>query len=141
MYALTQKFDANLLAEKIGVEAQDVIDMQQRLTKSDASLDFPVGEENDTRHVDLLVSDQEDADLALERKQLIQILRKQIHILEKDLNERDKYIFNNRIMADDPITLQDIGNKYGITRERARQIEASLMKKIKDRLLAAGIKR
>lgn len=141
MYALTQKFDANLLAEKIGVEAQDVIDMQQRLNKSDASLDVPVGEENDTRHMDLLVSDQEDADHALERKQLIQILRKQIHILEKDLNERDKYIFHNRIMADDPITLQDIGNKYGITRERARQIESSLMKKIKDRLLAAGIKR
>lgn len=141
MYALTQKFDANLLAEKIGVEAQDVIDMQQRLTKSDASLDLSVGEENDTRHMDLLVSDQEDADDALERKQLIQILRKQIHILEKDLNERDSYIFHHRIMAEDPITLQDIGNKYGITRERARQIEASLMKKIKDRLISAGIKR
>lgn len=139
MYALTQKFDANLLAEKIGVEAQDVIDMQQRLTKSDLSLDTPVGNDSDTKQMDLLSSHFEDADDAYEKKQLVQLLRKEIDFIQKDLNERDNYIFQNRIMSDDPITLQEVGEKYGITRERARQLEARVIKKIKDRLIESGI--
>lgn len=139
MYALTQKFDANLLAEKIGVEPQDVIDMQQRLTKNDLSLDTPVGEDNDTKQVDLLSSHFEEADDAYEKKELVALLRKEIDVIKKDLNERDQYIFYNRIMSDDPITLQEVGEKYGITRERARQLEARVIKKIKDRLIESGI--
>ena len=139
MYALTQKFDANLLAEKIGVEPQDVIDMQQRLTKHDLSLDTPVGDDNDTKQVDLLNSSFEDADDIYEKKQLVQLLTKEVDIIKKDLNERDYYIFHHRIMSDDPITLQEVGEKYGITRERARQLEARVIKKIKDRLIESGI--
>ena len=139
LYALTQKFDANLLAEKIGVQPQDVVEMQQRLTKNDVSLDTPVGEDNDTRQVDLLFSDSEEADVTYEREQLLKILRKEVSFIEKELNERDAYIFHNRIMSDEPITLQDVGDKYGITRERARQLEARVIKKIKDRIIAAGI--
>jgi RNA polymerase sigma-32 factor len=141
LYALTQKFDANLLAEKIGVQPQDVVEMQQRLTKNDVSLDTPVGEDNDTRQVDLLFSDSEEADVTYEREQLLKILRKEVSFIEKELNERDAYIFHNRIMSDEPITLQDVGDKYGITRERARQLEARVIKKIKDRIIAAGIVR
>jgi RNA polymerase sigma-32 factor len=139
LYALTQKFDANLLAEKIGVQPQDVIEMQQRLTKSDVSLDSKVNEDGDSRQVDLLFSESEDASSVLEREQLLKILRKEMKIIEKDLNERDAYIFHNRIMSDDPITLQDVGDKYGITRERARQLEARVIKKIKDRIIASGL--
>lgn len=141
MYALTQKFDANLLAEKIGVQAEDVIEMQQRLSKHDASLDTPVRDGSSMSYLDALVSDREDPETLLERQELLQILRKEIHVIEKGLNDRDQYIFHHRIMADEPVTLQEIGDKYGITRERARQIEANLMKKIRDRLIAAGIKR
>ncbi len=139
LYALTQKFDANLLAEKIGVQPQDIVEMQQRLTKNDVSLDSPVGDDSDTRQVDLLFSNSEEADISYEREQLLKILRKEVAFIEKELNERDAYIFHNRIMADDPITLQDVGDKYGITRERARQLEARVIKKIKDRIIAAGI--
>ncbi|MGY3803066.1 sigma-70 family RNA polymerase sigma factor [Pigmentibacter ruber] len=139
LYALTQKFDANLLAEKIGVQPQDVVEMQQRLTKNDVSLDSPVGDDSDTRQVDLLFSDSEEADVSYEREQLLKILRKEVAFIEKELNERDAFIFHNRIMSDDPITLQDVGDKYGITRERARQLEARVIKKIKDRIIAAGI--
>lgn len=139
MYALTQKFDANLLAEKIGVEPQDVIDMQQRLTKNDLSLDTPVGDDNETKQIDLLASNFEDADDIYERQQLISMLSKEIEFIKKELNERDYYIFKHRILSDDPITLQEVGEKYGITRERARQLEARVIKKIKDRLINAGI--
>ncbi|MES2614717.1 MAG: RNA polymerase factor sigma-32 [Bdellovibrionota bacterium] len=141
MYALTQKFDANLLAEKIGVEAQDVIEMQQRLTKNDLSLDTPVGDDTDTKQIDLLVSNFEDASDTYEKKQLVSLLKNEMDVIKNNLNERDRYIFDNRIISDDPITLQEVGEKYGITRERARQLEARVIKKIKDRLIDSGILR
>lgn len=139
MYALTQRFDANLLAESIGVKESDVVEMQQRLTKNDVSLDTPVGENGDRRQIDTLVAEIEEPDVRIEREQVMSLLRKEVHEVEKELNERDAFIFKNRIMAEDPITLQDVGDKFGITRERARQLESRVMKKIKERLLAAGI--
>lgn len=141
MYALTQKFDANLLAEKIGVQAQDVIEMQQRLSKNDASLDSPVGEDGHTRQIDLLSENKESIEESYEREELLKILKKEVAFIEKGLNERDLFILHNRILAEEPLTLQDIGDKYKITRERARQIETSLLKKIRDRFLSTGVKR
>ena len=139
MYALTQRFDANLLAEKIGVKESEVIEMQQRLTKNDVSLDAPVGEEEDRRQVDLLPHGDEDADDRIEREQLLQILDEHLQVIEQGLNERDLYIFRKRILADDPVTLQDVGDQFSITRERARQLEARIIKKIKERLQDYGI--
>lgn len=139
MYALTQRFDANLLAENIGVKESDVIEMQQRLSKSDMSLDAPLSDDSDARQVDTLSSTFEDADLKLEKDELVKILRKEVKVVEAELNDRDKFIFQNRIMAEEPITLQDVGDKFGITRERARQLEARVLKKIKDRLASVGV--
>ena len=141
MYALTQRFDANLLAESIGVKPSDVIEMQQRLTKSDVSLDAPVRDDSDTRQIDNLAADIEEPDVIIEREQVLTLLRTEVGEVEKELNERDAYIFTHRIMAEDPITLQDVGDKFGITRERARQLEARVLKKIKERLVAAGIQK
>lgn len=139
MYALTQRFDAKLLAENIGVREQDVVEMQQRLSKGDVSLDAPTGTEGDQRPVDALASDLEAADVKLERDQLLGVLRREMKAVEAMLNERDIYIFRNRIIADDPITLQDVGDKFGITRERARQLETKILQKIRARLQDAGL--
>lgn len=139
MYALTQKFDANLLAEKIGVEPKDVIEMQQRLSKNDVSLDSPVGESNETRQVDLLPAGKDDPSVSFERQELIKILRRELNVIEKELNERESFIFHNRILAEEPLTLQDVGQKYGITRERARQLEARVIQKIREKLIDAGV--
>ncbi len=139
MYALTQRFDAHLLAENIGVKESDVIEMQQRLTKNDVSLDAPVGADNDTRGIDNLSANFESPDVGIEREQVLKILRREMVGVEKELNERDAYIFKFRILAEDPVTLQDVGEKFGITRERARQLEARVLKKIKEKLVAAGL--
>jgi RNA polymerase sigma-32 factor len=139
MYALTQKFDAKLLAENIGVKETDVIDMHQRLTKNDFSLDSPVGNESDTRHIDNLVSSQEKSlDETIDHERLLTLVRQKSKELEAQLNERDLFIFQNRILADDPVTLQDVGHKYGITRERARQLESRVIKRMKELLLESG---
>jgi RNA polymerase sigma-32 factor len=140
MYALTQRFDARLLAEKIGVKESDVVEMNQRLAKGDVSLDAPVFDDSQgARQVDLMEDPRESADEKVAREQILEILREEASAIEKELNERDLFIFRNRILADDPITLQDVGDKFGITRERARQLESRVLKKIRERLEEAGI--
>jgi RNA polymerase sigma-32 factor len=140
MYALTQKFDARLLAEKIGVKESEVVEMNQRLSRGDASLDLPAfDDQSGTRQVDLIVDDDEAVDERLAHEQLLDILRDQTETLEKELNERDLFIFRNRILAEEPVTLQDVGDKFGITRERARQLEAKVIRKIRDRLEEIGL--
>lgn len=138
LYARTQTFDPKLLAERIGVEQQDVIDMEQRLTKSDVSLDVPVGDQNNgttVRRMDLLLDEKNDVpDNIYEHKELLNILRAKLTEIAHKLNERDLYILSNRILSDTPITLQEIGDKYGITRERARQLERQVLKKICEKL-------
>lgn len=140
MYALTQKFDARLLAEKIGVKEAEVVEMNQRLSRGDSSLDLPAyDDQSGTRQVDLIVDEDEAIDERLAREQLIEILRTQAEALEHELNERDLYIFRNRVLAEEPITLQDVGDKFGITRERARQLEAKVVRKIRERLADIGL--
>lgn len=138
LYARTQKFDPKLLAERIGVEQQDVIDMEQRLTQNDVSLDVPVSDKNNgntVRKMDLLLDEKNDSpDKIYEHKELLNILRQKITEIAHKLNERDLYILSNRILSDTPITLQEIGDKYGITRERARQLEGHVLKKICEKL-------
>ncbi len=140
MYALTQKFDARLLAEKIGVKEAEVVEMNQRLSRGDSSLDLPAyDDQSGTRQVDLIVDQDEAIDEKLAREQLLEILRSQSEVLERELNERDLFIFKNRILADEPVTLQDVGDKFGITRERARQLEAKVIRKIREKLEEVGL--
>lgn len=135
LYALTQKFDANALADTIGVKEQDVVEMHQRLSAGDTSLDTPISEDGETRLIDFLVDDEENSLEKIEKKQLLEILSKKVQEVKSDLNERDLYIFNNRILSDDPVTLQDVGQKFGITRERARQLEVRVLNKIRSKLV------
>ena len=139
MYALTHKFDAKLLAERIGVKESDVVEMRQRLTKNDVYLDTPVGEDGESRQVDLFESHTESQDSILAQKEVVTLLKKGADMVAKDLGERDKYIFEHRIMSDDPVTLQEVGTKFGVSRERARQLEARVIKKIGEKIKALGL--
>ena len=139
IYALTQTFDPKLIAERMGVQTQDVIEMDQRLTKSDLSLNTPIGADSDSEQIDFLTKDeQQSAEDIFEKKELITLLKKEAKSLEKELNERDTFIFKERILSNDPITLQELGDKFGITRERARQLEAKIIKKMKNRILKSN---
>jgi RNA polymerase sigma-32 factor len=103
-------------------------------------LDAPVGHDSDARHVDNLYSNEESTpDENLDREKMLAVVREKSQELEKELSERDLFIFRERILAEDPITLQDVGDKFGITRERARQLEARVLKKMKELLLDTGI--
>jgi RNA polymerase sigma-32 factor len=138
IYALTQRYDTKAIAGSIGVKESDVIEMQERL-KSDVSLDAPTDHEGDGRVVDRFSTDLMQADEQLERAQLRDLVRRTAAEVEKTLNERDAFIFKARLMADEPITLQELGDRFGVTRERARQLESRVIAKIREKLSQSGV--
>ena len=121
-----------LLSERLGVSEREVIDMDQRLNGWDVSLDAPIKEDSDTERIDFISLPDESAEDSMARKELDQMLNEKITEFKKKLTKRELEIFNLRIFSDDPLTLQEIGDQYGITRERVRQVEKSIMTKMKE---------
>jgi RNA polymerase sigma-32 factor len=123
-----------LLAERLNVSEQDVVEMDQRLGNDEMSLDAPLNSDDDrgaTRGDRLLPSSAQGADEALGSSQLKELFRTKLARFAEGLNEKDRYIFEKRLIADEPMTLQDIGAHYGVSRERARQLEAALMDRMR----------
>lgn len=124
-----------LLADKIGVKEKDVVEMEHRLGSAggEVSLDSPIqtGEKKGT-FVDTLRDEHESADEGLAREQLLGLLKKRLPEFEKTLKDKEKKILKERLLAEEPKTLQEIGDLYGLTRERARQIEVDVISKLRD---------
>jgi RNA polymerase sigma-32 factor len=130
--ALSQKNpEFGEIAESLGVKQTEIEEMDQRLTYRDLSLDSHIGGEGETSHLDYLTYEGEDQETSLIKKEEMDIVKRNIAGALTNLNERESYIVKHRIMTDSPITLQEIGNKYNITRERARQIEKQALKKLR----------
>lgn len=126
-----------LLAERLDVPEEEVKSMQRRLANSDVSLDAPIGSGEDastSSRIDFVVDKAERPDRATENKEFSNLLREKLLIFGQTLRGRDREIFELRTLADEPLTLQEIGDRYGITRERARQIERRMMDRLRDYL-------
>jgi RNA polymerase sigma-32 factor len=124
--------DTKLLADRLHVRERDVIEMDQRLGNWELSLDQPIGENQDGSLLDILPSQQKPADEQLADHQLRRLFRTKLAEFIKTLEERDEDILRNRILSDNPLTLDDLGDKYGITKERTRQLEARIIKRLRD---------
>jgi RNA polymerase sigma-32 factor len=121
-----------LLAEKLGVPQADVINMEQRLSSWDVSLDEPIKSDSDTQRGELLDLDENiSQEERVGDKELKNLIRENLAEFKKTLNEREIEILNNRIFTDEPATLQEIGERYDISRERVRQLESNIIKKMK----------
>ena len=121
-----------LLETQLGVSEKEIKDMNQRMTQRDTSLDGKVSPDSQTSLLDLLVDDeQEDLSSQLERSQEISILLKNIEKIKPQLNEKELFILQNRLLASPPMKLQEIGDKYKTSREAVRQMESRILKKIK----------
>lgn len=120
-----------LLSKRLGVTEREVIDMHQRLNGWDVSLDASVNDESDTKRLELLSVESESTEDVLAKKEMHAILHSKISKFKEKLSERELDIFNRRIFSDSPATLQEIGDQYKISRERVRQVEQSIIKKIK----------
>jgi RNA polymerase sigma-32 factor len=123
-----------LLAERLNVTEQDVVEMDQRLGPDEVSIDAPVGEDGDTTRGERLLpsSGIQAADERLASEELKQVFRQKLEAFGKTLDGKEKYIFEKRLTAEEPMTLQDIGTHFGVSRERARQIEAALVGRMRD---------
>ena len=127
--------DAATLSKKLNVSEEQVIEMEQRLDASDMSLDIPVGDDTGgATRMDFLPALGPGIEDALSDHQMAEILTQKIAAIEHTFNEKELEILHKRLLSDDPITLREIGEKFSITRERVRQIEARLLQKIRDHL-------
>ncbi len=132
---LGQEPTVKLLSAKLGIPEDEIRMMEERMSGKDISLDAPLSEEGSGVRLDMEANDDEAIDEQLARKENIHLLEEKISQLRPQLNEKELYILEKRLLADDPVTLQDIGTEWGVTREAVRQMEARVMKKIKDEML------
>lgn len=120
-----------LLSERLGVSQKEIIDMDQRLDGWDMSLDAPIKEDSDTGRIEFLNVDSDSVEDEMARKEIELILQEKVVEFKKSLTKRELEIFESRIYCDTPLTLQEIGEKYNISRERVRQVEKSIVNKMK----------
>lgn len=127
--------DAATLSKKLNVSEEQVVEMEQRLDASDMSLNIPVGDDTGgATRMDFLPALGPGIEDVLSDHQMAEMLTQKINEIEHTFNEKELEILHKRLLSDDPVTLREIGEQFGITRERVRQIEARLLQKIRDHL-------
>lgn len=128
------------LAAAMDVKPEEVEEMEQRLGHSDLSLDAPIRDEDEKRHIDMLAAETPPIEEAIDQAAFKDVLESKLKDFSKTLNERELKIFHERLLAEMPRTLQAIADEYGISRERARQIEERIKQKLKGFFEASGVK-
>ena len=121
-----------LLSERLGVSEREVIDMDQRLDGWDVSLDAPLKDDSDTERIEFLSTSTESIEDQVSKKEIEVLLHNKIAEFRKKMTPRELEIFDLRIFSDTPVTLQEIGDRYGISRERVRQVEKNIIKKMRE---------
>jgi len=119
------------IADMLNVRESDIEDMDRRLSHRDVSLDATIDEDGSSMFINQLVDEGESQEALLIKKEESTLVKRHIAGALANLNEREGYIIKHRIMAEKPETLQEIGNRFDITRERARQIEKEALKKLR----------
>ena len=123
-----------LIAEGLDVPEHEVRSMQTRLAGGDVSLDAPVKDESAASRIDFVSATEYGPDEAIADREFSTRVRAETEAFAATLTGRDREIFDLRTLAEEPLTLQQIGDRYGITRERARQLERRLMNRLRDHL-------
>ncbi|OGQ12607.1 MAG: RNA polymerase subunit sigma-70 [Deltaproteobacteria bacterium RBG_19FT_COMBO_46_12] len=120
-----------LLARDLDVTKEDIIEMEQRMAARDLSLDAPFDEGQELTHLDLLKEESPNQEEAFSQEEEKKVREREVQHAMKRLNEKEVYVIKNRIMSDEPLTLQQIGDHLKLSRERVRQIESEALKKLK----------
>ncbi len=124
--------DTKLLAERLDVKEKEVEEMSQRMDAGEMSLDIGISDDSRETVGSLLPAPGTDMEKALIDADRKKILKEKLEEFRKTLSDRDLYIFDKRIMAENPMTLQEIANKYKISKERVRQLEERLIKRLNE---------
>ena len=119
------------LAQDLDVAKEDIMEMEQRMSSRDLSLDAPFDEDRELTHMDLLQEGTPNQEEAIAEEEMKKIREREVLNALKRLSEKEVYIIKNRIMSDEPLTLQEIGDHLKLSRERVRQIESEALRKLK----------
>lgn len=121
-----------LLSSKLGVSESEIESMQQRLSGRDLSLNAPIGEDFEgAQFIDKMPTHALPVDTQIAREEERRLFSDALNKFRVTLKEKDLYILENRLLADNPLTLEEIGNKFKITKERIRQLENKIKKNLK----------
>ena len=120
-----------LLAERFGVDETEVIEVSASIGAMDVSIDTPVRPDSPMTPAQTLSQDGQSVEENVQLKQFRQILNEHIENFKVGLNPNEMEILNKRILSEDPLSLQEIGDRRGVTREAVRQAEQRLLKKFK----------
>jgi RNA polymerase sigma-32 factor len=123
--------EPRLLAERLDVREEEVVEMSQRLGGWEVSLSSPVGDDSRESYGDLLPDSEKGVEEQLSEDESQKLFAKKIKEFRKTLSGKEADIFDNRIIAEKPLTLRELGDKYHISRERVRQIQEKIIKNIK----------
>ena len=123
-----------VLAKEMDVAKEDIIEMEQRMSSRDLSLDAPFDDNQELSHFDLLKETSPNQEEVFGEEEEKKMLEGEVQDAMKRLTEKEEYVIKNRIMADSPLTLQEIGNHLKLSRERVRQIESEALKKLKNEM-------
>jgi RNA polymerase sigma-32 factor len=123
--------DAEEIARKLNVKATEVREMEQRMGGRDLSLDAPIGEDGDSTHMDFVESEGVSAVDEVADRQEAQMTRERVRQAMMRLDPRERFIIEQRVMGDAEMTLSELGEHFGFSRERARQLEIRAKDKLK----------
>jgi RNA polymerase sigma-32 factor len=127
-----------LLAHRMGVKESEVREMQERMGQSEVSLDQPAGSSEETRLLDVIPDAGHNPETETADREWRDFAHDKVEQFAATLEGKELEIFNARLLAEDPETLQEIGARFGISRERVRQIETRLKRKLKEFIEAAA---
>lgn len=127
------------IANELGVSEKSVSEMKQVMGVRDMSLHSPVRNEAEQAHMDFLEDSSEGQDIEFERDQTKRMVKTHMGEALRTLGGQERYIVENRLLSETPETLDGIGKKFGISRERVRQIEKTALGKIKKVFQKHGI--
>jgi RNA polymerase sigma-32 factor len=121
-----------LIAQRMGVKESEVREMQDRMGQNEVSLDQPVSAGDDTPLIDAIADRGWNPEETAARAEWRDFAREQVEEFAATLNDKEREIFAARLMTEDPPTLQEVGERFGVSRERVRQIEARLKQRLRD---------
>ncbi|AKU90547.1 RNA polymerase sigma factor RpoH [Vulgatibacter incomptus] len=127
--------DARKIAKKLRVKPTEVLEMTQRMEGRDLSLDAPMGEDGGNSHVDFVPAAGAGQDSELADAEEREIITSRVEQALMRLDPRERFIIEKRVMSDKPMTLKELGEHFGFSRERARQLEIRAKDKLKHELV------
>jgi RNA polymerase sigma-32 factor len=124
--------EPKLIAARLNVREDEVVEMEKRLSGSDVSLDAPVDADSEASRLEFVADVGEDVSERLANRELRSLVRSKFAEFRDGLEDRERAIFDRRLLAEEPVTLRELGEEFGVSRERVRQLEADLKRRLKD---------